>query len=413
VSWKKPRILLLIGQHLSNAPRPQKEALALMDAGFDVTISGSWNDELQAKRDLELVERHNYRLRNYLDIRPSRKLRRFAGRVRNRVARIGWRRLKRFSPELLGYGARAMYRFARDFSADLTIGHSEASLWACRRLHESGRRIGVDFEDWFSRDLLPEARAARPISKLAELEKFAAEHSTYHLTTSDVLAKAMSEANETRRAATVYNVFPRAEGTDIDGQRLDRITDDRPSLHWYSQTVGPGRGLEEVCDAVAQIDEPLELHFRGRCDPDYEGSLRQRLRDDQRAFFKIHDTVSNAELPSRIADHDIGLALEQLYCDSRNLTITNKFFQYLQGGLAVVASRTDGQVEGVSKAKCGVLVEPGNVDDLKRGLLPLLKDRQHLEEQKVAARHAAKECFSWEHMQPIVVEQAEKALAGA
>ena len=411
MSEQKPRILLLIGQHLCNAPRPQKEALALMNAGYDVTIAGCWHDPDFAARDQQLIEQHKYQFQPYLDMRPTKTVARFCARLRSKVARIFWRKLRRFSPNLLGYGVGDMFRFARRFRADLTIGHCEGSLWACERLHDGGLRVGVDFEDWFSQDLLPEARADRPIEELDRLEKAAACHSAYHVTTSDILAKTMAEAHGTTPATTVYNVFPAMVSSDDNRTAKDRITEGRPSLHWFSQTMGPGRGLEEVCDAVAEINVPLELHLRGRCEPAYEASLRNRLRADQCEFFRVHDTVLNAELPRRIAEHDIGLATEQPYCASRDLTITNKFFQYMQAGLAVVATETAGQREGIKKAECGLLVKPSSQKDLVAALKQLLGDSERLQSEKVASKRAAERLFSWEHMAPVVVENVERALA--
>ncbi len=51
------KILILIGAHICTAPRPQKEAEALANAGHDVTVAGFWSDPNLAKR-----ESHNLRL---------------------------------------------------------------------------------------------------------------------------------------------------------------------------------------------------------------------------------------------------------------------------------------------------------------------------------------------------------------
>jgi len=63
--------------------------------------------------------------------------------------------------------------------------------------------------------------------------------------------------------------------------------------------------------------------------------------------------VSADELLHKIAGFDIGLALELTSPPSRNYTITNKFFQYLQAGLPVIASETEGQNEGFEQFKPG------------------------------------------------------------
>ena len=41
-------VLILIGGHLANAPRPQKEARALREAGARVFVRGVCSDELLA-----------------------------------------------------------------------------------------------------------------------------------------------------------------------------------------------------------------------------------------------------------------------------------------------------------------------------------------------------------------------------
>src|SRR6185295_9502708 len=50
-------------------------------------------------------------------------------------------------------------------------------------------------------------------------------------------------------------------------------------LYWFSQTIGPGRGLEDAVEAMGMADIPGELHLRGLAIPDYLERLRE-LADD-------------------------------------------------------------------------------------------------------------------------------------
>ena len=322
---RRGRILILIAQHLHTAPRPQKEALALAKAGYDVTIACAWHDDTFALRDEQLVQEHGYQLACYADFRPRHPIKRFVRRLQSKVARMAWQRQGWFTPELLGYGVRLMHGWARDFGADLTLVHSEGGLWVGDQLLREKRRVGVDFEDWFSRDLLPAVRMHRPIEKLWQLEGRLLQQCRYRLTPSVAMAQALAAAFDTGPPTCVYNVFPFAERRALDGEWRDRIDRRHPSLHWFSQTIGPGRGLEMLCDALSRIAAPFELHLRGGCKADYEAALRQRLRPEQREQLIVHATVPNGELLSRIAEHDIGLALESRDCPSRDLTVTNKF----------------------------------------------------------------------------------------
>src|SRR5438128_5777719 len=158
------RILILVGAHLSTAPRPQKEAEILAAAGHDVRVRGFWYDQTLAARDQVLMNEGKWSFEPIIDFRSNGRVARWKSinvRAGSRLAREKYLRLGRFTPSILGYGARAMLKTALKEQADLTIVHSEVGLWVGEHLLKKGLRVGVDFEDWFSEDLLPEARSAR------------------------------------------------------------------------------------------------------------------------------------------------------------------------------------------------------------------------------------------------------------
>jgi len=392
------KILILIGGHLCNAPRPQKEAETLALAGHDVTVQGAWFDPALIQRDKELLLNKPYHFQPYLNFQPSHRLLNWQVRSQSRIARECFQRFFWFSPDLLGYGARATLNAARRFRADLTIVHFEAGLWVGHQLLQEGLRVGVDFEDWFSEDLLPEALTHRPISHLKTLEARLIKNCQYCLTTSHAMAEAMAIAYSAPKPTVIYNAFPWAERTHLDHQIKDRHNLDIPSLHWFSQTIGPGRGLETLFQALPDLMMPVEIHLRGN----YPDSSRQWLEPiiplEWRDRIFIHPLVSNTELPSRIAEHDIGLALESSEIPSRNLTITNKLFQYLQAGLAVIATDTTGQREIFEKCpSIGQLIPSGNPEALAQALNSLLSDSEKLATAKAAALIAAQTNLSWEN----------------
>ena len=72
-----------------------------------------------------------------------------------------FRRFGREGDAQLSYCTRELLTAAQQLAADLYIAHSEPGLWVAAQLARMGRRIGVDMEDWFSEDLLPEARRDR------------------------------------------------------------------------------------------------------------------------------------------------------------------------------------------------------------------------------------------------------------
>lgn len=408
-------ILILIAGHLWSNPRSQKEADALTRAGHQVRIGGIWFDQKGADRDLLLVTEKAWRFEPFLDLRPTirtGRVRNLLARLRNRFARESYSIFGRNSPALLGYGAREMLRTAIDTAADLTIVRSEVGVWVAKSLLDRRQRVGIDFEDWYSEDIQLEARTWRPIGWLKELERRAAADCSYSVTTSRAMADAIAAEYQVPAPHVVYNVFSLADHADPDGICSDRKNVNIPSVHWFSQTIGPGRGLELLFAAAESITLAFEIHLRGRLLGNYADWIASIVPLQLRERVFIHDTVPNEELLSRIAQHDIGLALEASDVRSRNLTITNKVFQYMQAGLAIIATDTAGQREVFSQAPdVGLLIKNNDADALARALIQLLGNERQLLDAKRAATAAFKETFHWERQSEVVVRLVNGAIS--
>ena len=405
------KILILIGAHICTAPRPQKEAEALANAGHDVTVAGLWSDSELVGRDRLFMKDKKWQFEPIIDFQPQRRINNFWVRLRSRIAQEKFKRFSIFSPDLLGYGTKAMLKYAQKVKADLTIVHSEGGLWVGNQLLEQGFRVGVDFEDWFSEDLLPEARAIRPINQIKYLENRLINECPYCLTTSKAMAEAMAKAYNSKTPTVIYNTFPWEERSQLDGKICDRRNLDIPSIHWFSQTIGAGRGLEILFQALPHINHPVKIHLRGN----YPESSRQWLEPQipkkwiDNLF--IHPTVPNYELLSRIAEHDIGLALEVSNIPSRNLTITNKLFQYLQAGLAVIATDTKGQSEILSVyPEIGKLIPCNHAIALADAINYLVNNSQNLASTKKAALFVSQEKLKWENQKDTIVSDIDRSL---
>ena len=402
------RILILIGAHLCMAPRPQKEAATLAAAGHEVTVCGVWFNAGLAERDRTLLHQQTYQFEPALDFRPHQsKLKRWGVRLKARLAKEAFWHLGIFTPALMGYGAQALLNKAKQFKADLTIVHSEAGLWVAQQLIKSGYRVGVDFEDWFSQDLLPEVQKTRPVQHIAHLEQFLLAQCTYKVTTSQAMATALSKHYGTSTPQVIYNTFPRKDSVEPKPQNSSILL----KLHWFSQTIGPGRGLETLFSALPMVNVPVEIHLRGNYPSNSQTWMKPLIPESWRSQIFIHPIVSNAELPQRIAEYDIGLALEMPYCKSRQYTITNKLFQYLQAGLATIASNTAGQREILSQVpKAGTLIPCDDISALATAINQYGTDRHHLQHSKQAAYMAGQQIFCYDNQASKLLNTLNQAL---
>jgi len=274
-------------------------------------------------------------------------------------------------------------------------------------------------EDWFSEDLLPEARKGRPVRLLKHLEKRLLCEGAHSSCTSEAMADALVKEYRCRRPLVIRNVFPLKDRAGLDGKWKDRPgmaqwmerndpTAERPkdapvSIHWFSQTIGPGRGLEILFQALEGMDGNWELHLRGNL-KGYEEWLEGACPESVRKRMSVHGLVENEELLSRIAEHDIGFCGEPTFPPNKNLTISNKLFHYIQGGLAVVASDTEGQTEGANVALGAVAIYPAiSGTDLRNQFVGLIQQGPKLRQMRLAA---------WRVGQRLSWEEESKRLAG-
>ncbi|MDB6170439.1 MAG: hypothetical protein JWM88_3303 [Verrucomicrobia bacterium] len=402
-------ILILTSSHLCRNPRVVKEATTLGAAGYDVTVMSVSMREDFERLDLELMRGLPFR-RKVLDYRRENRSARFS-RLFQRAGTWGARRLCRLarieSAQSLG-PANALLRLARSHPADLTIAHTEIPLWAAGPLIRDGRRVAVDLEDWYSEDLLEDDRRTRPLRLLREAEAFALDRAVYTSVPSESMAAALAQVHHRPAPIVLRNTFPLQRVS-----RLDRPAgNEPPALVWFSQTIGPGRGLERFLATWALTQTRSRVHLMGAVSAEYRDELRALVPDARRNDLRFIVPVAPDRLPAKLAEFDIGLALESRSPRNRDITISNKILQYLNAGLAVIATATAGQSEVMQAAPaCGLLVPPGEPAELAVSLEHFLENRGRLRASQAAARAAAVAEFSWEHDAPRLLAAVEGALS--
>jgi glycosyltransferase involved in cell wall biosynthesis len=396
------RVLIISSGNPCRNPRPVKEADTLGRAGFDVTLlTASGPPELDGL-DRELTAGAPYRHATVpLGWNPGliffRRFRHWLARHTSKYGMETVQSLGVVSP---------LARRAMALPADLTLVHNEIPFWIGCQLLRQGRRVAADFEDWYSEDLLPEDRRNRPLQLLRKIEAELMRHAVYKSTTSTALSHALTGRYGGDRPHVITNAFP------LQPDPRTGAPGEPPAFFWFSQTLGPGRGLELFRAAWLRTTRPSRLVLLGEPSSNYQQQFLAGLPADFRNRVSFLPLVPPAQLSALIARHDIGLALEQAFIVNRDLTITNKILQYLNAGLAVIASDTAGQREVLARAPgAGLVVKLSEPGEVAQQLDALLADRPHLAAMCGAARQAAQEVFCWEKEAPRLVAIVEAALA--
>jgi len=403
----RKRILIVTASPLCRNPRVLKEADTLGSAGFDVTvltIAGRANDEAIDQEILRDAPFKKIAL-PYFGFHGALGLGAHASRTFTSLAR-------RLVP--LGIERRSalgafhrLHRVARRIPADLIIAHTELGLAVGYELLKRGRKVAVDIEDWHSQDLLPAAQTHRPLRLLQKNERFFLHNAVYVTTTSQAMAAALQTAFGGKRPFAITNSFP-LQSDSASPKTNSHI----PSFFWFSQTIGQGRGLESFLQAWSQTTAPSRLCLLGEIGADYKHVLSELIPQEKQSHVSFLPPISPQLLPSAIAKHDIGLALESKSPPSRNLTITNKILQYLNAGLAIIASSTAGHREVLQdNPQAGVFVDPANTTQFVSILENLLVNSKNLVAMQMAARELAEQKYNWEKEAPALLTLVESALA--
>jgi hypothetical protein len=378
-----------------------KAADALHGAGYDVRVVSTrhldwaWEADQEVRRtrtwswrvvDYDRQHSRWTYLRTGLRSRLLQRTAKVLGPSRAPLA-VAARAYSRVHPELV--------KAALEEPADLYYGGTTGGLAATAA---AARRAGVpyalDLEDFHSGEQ-DDSPSAGFVHGLAERIERKVLHRAAFLTAGSA---AIAEAYEKKygvRPIAVNNTFPlvSAEPSFSPPDRKEL------RLYWFSQTIGPQRGLEDAVEAMARADIPGELHVRGRPIPAYWPDFRAWAAGRAPRLAVVqHDPAPPDQMIELARGYDVGLALEQGHVLGRQVCLTNKAFTYMQAGLAVAFTDTPGQRPvAADLGEHAIVYAPGDLEQLTAGLKRWAGDRAVLRRAQEASWRAAKERWHWEH----------------
>jgi len=365
-----------------------------------------WQSADLLSRDLDLLKGHAIEYKCFLNMIPGQisSAKCFFYKLRRRIAGEAQRFLKFGTIWAISHAPELLIRKALLENADLYSAHCECAFIAGRALVRAGKKVSFDFEDWYSRDYLTRDRA---VKLLSDLESFALINGIFCTAPSISMAVALQKAYRTNREITIiYNSFPNEEFSDNSFRKPDK-KNTKYSLIWTSRTVGTGRGLETLLDALDKLEYPIALHIIGQCANGYEEILKSKWPYYRGHELVFHDFIAHEDLLKEISKYDLGLAIESKEPDNKNTTISNKIFQYLLAGINVLATDTEGQKEIASNFKGFVNIVPVNQPtDWKNKIESIIHNSEANFE---GVKKIYSEKFSW----PVQEEKLKKLISAA
>lgn len=169
--------------------------------------------------------------------------------------------------------------------------------------------------------------------------------------------------------------------------------DDRLPLVVYVGSTGPERGFREAITAMSLL--PQELNARLALGGPV--TARQRQEVDGLAGLERTDLlgfVNRFEVAALLGRARVGLALAHPVPNLVN-ALPVKLFEYMAGGVPVVASDFPQWRQIIDGSRCGVLVDPHDTKAIAQAIEYLLTHPSEAQEMGVHGRAAVESHYNW------------------
>ena len=377
------RICVVTAGHLSTSPRMLKAADALHAAGYHVRVVSANHTPwaTAADRLVSSSRRWEWTVVDYA--RETARAVQMATGARFRAAQalsagvgaarvplpIAIRAYSRAHDELVG----AVVAQPADFVYGGTTGALAAVAESAAQL---GVPYGIDLEDFHSGE--QNGANSEQTHALAErIERQVLDGARLLTTSSPMIAGAYARKYQVQ-PVTIHNTFSMAPAPASSSAAAGPLR-----LYWFSQTLGAGRGLEDVIHACGLAGIPTELHMRARPSAPYLESVQALQRDVAPSLTLVHHEPAAPD-ESAVLNH--------------RLCLGNKIFTYLAAGIPVILSRTPAQAALAQDLGPAALVyDGGDASGLADRLQRLASDAGLRRHAGAAARAAAERRWHWEH----------------
>jgi len=388
-------VLLITSGQPSLNPRLVKEADALANAGYDVTVLYAYWNDWGTKFDEEQLADKKWKAIRVGGDPSEQRATYFISRILYRAATAIYKTtgLNLLAENTLTRGTHFLIQEAKKHKAHLYIAHNLGALPAtviAAKKHKA--KCGFDAEDFHRQEVSDDVNS--PHYKLTKyIEDKYLNQTDYITASSPQIAAAYKELYPDRDITTILNVFPKSTIGNV--QSTSNI--EPVKIVWFSQTVGKNRGIETIIQALQALNNnEVELHLLGNASDEVKNEFIGLASNISNNLF-FHPPVSPDSLVELISQFDIGLASEPGFSLNNNLALSNKIFTYLQAGLAIIASNTIAQQRFMDdNPAIGKIYQKNDVNSLVDILAYYLANRNILLDTRKASLKLGHEKYNWE-----------------
>jgi glycosyltransferase involved in cell wall biosynthesis len=385
-----PHVCFITPGHLSTDPRLVKEADAVAGRGARVSVVTGrflpWavrTDAVFRSRPWDHVEvpfgPHAGRP-NWL----AQSVVRHSSRIAGWLTGAGRLREAGFHPAML-----ALERAAGRIAADLYVAHNLAALpAAARAARVHGSAYAFDAEDDHVEELPDTADNAGERRLRDEILRAYLPGAAFVTASSPMIAAALRERHG-RDFTVIHNVFPLADASGL----AEPADAPAPRFYWFSQTIGPDRGLEQMLEILPAMRTRAALCLRGAPQAGYA----QRLGSGPIEWLPV---VEPDRVVRSCAGYAAGLSLETATTRNHQRCLSNKAFACLLAGTPVVLSDTPAQrALAAELGAAAMLIDLARPAEAAARLDGWLADAPGRRAAARAAWRIARERYNWDREQ--------------
>jgi glycosyltransferase involved in cell wall biosynthesis len=195
----------------------------------------------------------------------------------------------------------------------------------------------------------------------------------------------------------------------VDARRELQIAEDEV-VAGFVGTFGPWHGVEKLAEAIKKIPLNVRVRFLLVGSGSLHAEVEKLLEGDERVIFT--GAVAHEGVAKLLDACDILVAPHVPLADgSEFFGSPTKIFEYMAMGKGIVASRLGQIGEVLVDGETALLVEPGDVEDLRGAILRLVESEELRKRLGAKAREVAEREHTWTRNAQRVLD-AYKSLTG-
>jgi glycosyltransferase involved in cell wall biosynthesis len=215
-----------------------------------------------------------------------------------------------------------------------------------------------------------------------KVEEFYASKSDMLITVSDNML--LTFRKRPKNSVTIMNCpndsLPDKPRAEVSGYRL-----------LYTGAIRQGRGLEILCDLLNDLED-TELIITGKVK-----DLKLKNEIDRITNIKYHGFFDRNELLELESSCHVMVALYDLQLQSQyEYGVANKVLEAMMCGVAVITNISH---DLVNETKCGILVDYGNIPEIKQAIIKLRDNPQLRKLYATNGRKAFLKKYNWRKME--------------